>query len=61
MDTYKKKKIIEMANTSEEKIEKMNFKEKQAYYKARSKVGKMIHYSNSDTGGITYRRRDKME
>lgn len=59
--TKDKQKIIDLACTPEEVVEKMNFKEKQAYYKARSKVGKMIHYSNSDTGGITYRRRDKME
>ena len=45
--------LIKLANLSDEEVEKLNFRDKQRYYAARSKVGKLVHKS---ANGNTYKR-----
>ena len=53
-------KMIKLANTSDEKLEKMNWKEKQAVYKAKSSLCKVAFISrNKDGKGITYKKSKK--
>lgn len=45
-DTARERKIkelVELANISDIKLEKLNYKEKQAYYRAKSKLGKVFY------------------
>ena len=54
----KVKEMIELANMSEEEVEKLDHKAKQKYYRAKSKLGTMIHKSRDKNGkGITYRKK----
>lgn len=39
----KTQELIEIANTPDDKLEKMNYKEKQAVYRARTKLCKVFH------------------
>lgn len=51
----KTEELLRIVNISEEELEKLNFKEKQKYYAAKSKLGKIIHKSNDANGkGITF-------
>ena len=50
-------KLIELANKTDEEVEKMSFKEKQQYYKAKSKLGTIIFKSKDEDGnGRTYKK-----
>lgn len=37
--------MVELANTPEKKVKKMDYKQKQRYYEARSKIGHVFHDS----------------
>ena len=48
-------KLLEIVNVPEKEIRELNFKEKQEYYKAKCKLGKMSFISRDKKGkGITY-------
>lgn len=57
-NTEKQKKLDEMiklANLPEKKVEKLDYKTKQKYYRAKNKLGTIIHTSRDKNGkGITY-------
>ena len=56
--TDKLKEMIELANMPEEEVEKLDYKGKQKYYRAKSKLGTKIHTSRDKNGkGITYRKK----
>lgn len=61
-DIKRKKKLEELfkiTNISEEEIEKLDYKEKQKYYKAKSKLCKISFVSRDKDGkGITYRKKE---
>lgn len=40
------KELLELANTPDEELEKMNYKEKQAVYRAKSKLCNVVWKSN---------------
>lgn len=42
-------KLIQLANTSDKKLSKMNYKEKQKVYKAKSSLGKLKYDSSKGT------------
>ena len=42
-------KMVELANTPESKVEKMNFRQKQKYYAAKSKLGRVFYDSSKGT------------
>lgn len=49
--------LIDLANKTDEEIEKMNYKEKQKVYKAKSSLGKIVFNSKDKNGnGKTYKR-----
>lgn len=51
------KEMIKLANMSEKELEKLDYKGKQRYYKAKSNLGTIIHTSRDKDGkGITYRK-----
>lgn len=53
----KLKELIDITNISEKQLEKLNFKEKQKYFKAKSKLGTISFVSRDKNGkGITYRK-----
>lgn len=59
-DTIKKnnklKELLEITNISDEEFEKLNYKEKQKYFKAKSQLCKVVFVSKDKKGnGITYR------
>lgn len=39
------KEMVELINTPEKKVKKMDYKQKQKYYNARSKIGRVFHDS----------------
>ena len=39
--------MVELANTPEKKVKKMDYKQKQRYYEARNKIHKVFHYSST--------------
>ena len=54
----KLKELLEIVNIPEEEVEQLGYKEKQKYYKAKSKLGSVIHKSRDKNGlGVTYRKR----
>lgn len=59
-DIKKAKKLEELfkiTNISEEEIEKLDYKEKQKYYKAKSKLCRISFVSRDKNGnGITYKK-----
>ena len=49
--------ITQILNIKDEDLDKMNYKERQKYYKIRSKIAKIVHKSRDKKGkGITYKR-----
>lgn len=60
MKTEKDKKLDELlkiTNISEEELEKLDFKEKQKYFKAKNQLAKVYFVSRNKEGkGLTYRK-----
>lgn len=53
----KLQKLLKITNIDDKKLAKLNYKEKQQYFKARSKLCKVSFVSKDKNGkGITYRR-----
>lgn len=53
----KLKELLEITNISEEEFEKLDFKGKQRYFKAKNKLCKLSFVSRDKNGkGITYRK-----
>jgi len=53
----KKEEIIKLASLDDSKIEKLDYKEKQKCYRAKSRVGRYVFVSKDEKGkGITYRK-----
>lgn len=53
----KLKELLEITNISEEEFEKLDFKGKQRYFKAKNKLCKLSFASRDKNGkGITYRK-----
>ena len=49
--------LLKITNISEEEIEKLDYKEKQKYYKAKSKLCRVSFVSrDKDGNGITYKK-----
>lgn len=40
------KEMVDLVNTPERKVKKMNYKQKQRYYEARNKIAKVFHNSS---------------
>lgn len=56
----KVEKIIEKTNITEKELEKLSYKEKQEYYRCKSKLCKVVFTSKDKYGnGITYRKKEK--
>lgn len=56
----KLEKLIKLTNTSDEDLAKMNFKEKQAVFKAKNSLCKIVFVSRDKNGkGLTYRKPKK--
>lgn len=54
------KKTLKLANTSDEELAKMSFREKQAVFKAKNSLIKIAFVSRDKNGkGITYRKKVK--
>lgn len=53
----KLKELLEITKISEEEVEKLSFRDKQKYYKAKSQLGKLSFASKDKNGnGITYKK-----
>lgn len=53
----KTKELLEIINISEEEVEKLNHREKQKYYNAKTKLGTIVHRSRDNKGnGITFKK-----
>lgn len=53
----KLKQLLDITSISEEEVEKLTFRDKQKYYKAKSQLGKLSFSSRDKRGkGITYRK-----
>ena len=51
--------LLEITDISSDKVEKLNYKEKQKYYKAKSQLKKIYFISKDSEGkGITYKKGD---
>ena len=51
----KLQKLLKITEISEEEFEKLNYKEKQKYFNAKNKLGKVVFVSRDKNGkGITY-------
>lgn len=51
-------KLLEITNISDDKVEKLNYKEKQKYFKAKSQLKKICFFSRDSEGkGITYKKK----
>lgn len=51
----KKDELIKIVNITEEEFERLNYQEKQKYFNAKAKLGKLIHRSRDKNGkGISY-------
>lgn len=51
-------KLLEITNISDDKVEKLNYKEKQKYFKAKSQLKKLCFFSRDLKGqGITYKKK----
>lgn len=51
-------KLLEITDISADKVEKLNYKEKQKYFKAKSQLKKIIFFSRNSKGqGITYKKK----
>lgn len=57
MKNKKLEELLKITDISEEEIEKLDYKEKQKYYKAKSKLCKISFVSRDKAGkGITYKK-----
>ena len=57
MKNKKLKELLKITNISEEEIEKLDYKEKQKYYKAKNKLCRISFVSRDKNGnGITYKK-----
>ncbi len=55
--TKKLKKLLNIVNISEKKLDKLSYREKQEYYKAKSKLGTIVFVSRDKNGnGLTFRK-----
>ena len=53
----KLRELLEITNISDEELEKLNFKEKQRYFKAKNKLCKVFFVSKNESGkGLTYKK-----
>lgn len=53
-------KLIELTEITDEELDKLNYKEKQRYYDAKRKLGKLVFVSKDKNGkGVTYRKKNK--
>lgn len=53
----KLKELLNIVDISDEEVDKLSIKEKQRYYSAKSKLGKLVFVSKDKNGnGITYRK-----
>lgn len=53
--TTKLEKLLNITNINEKKVNKLSYKEKQEYYRAKSKLGKIFFVSKDKNGkGLTY-------
>lgn len=51
-------KLLEITDISADKVEKLNYKEKQKYFKAKSQLKKIFFFSRNSKGqGITYKKK----
>lgn len=51
-------KLLEITNISADKVEKLNYKEKQKYFKAKHQLKKICFFSRDSNGqGITYKKK----
>lgn len=51
----KLKELLDIVNISEKQFDKLNYKEKQRYFKAKSKLARIVFTSRDKNGkGITY-------
>ena len=49
--------LLKITNISKDQLEKLNFKEKQKYFKARNKLCKIFFISKNNQGiGLTYKK-----
>ncbi len=49
--------LLEITNISEEELKKLNFKDKQKYFRARNKLCKVFFVSKNGNGkGLTYKK-----
>ena len=52
-------KLLKIVNISDEELEKLDYKGKQQYFKAKNKLCKIVHRSRDKKGnGITYRKKE---
>lgn len=55
----KLERLLEIVNISDEELEKLDYKGKQEYYRAKGKLCKIVHRSRDKKGnGITYRKKE---
>lgn len=55
--TNKLDELLKIVNITEEELEKLNYKDKQKYFKAKNKLGSLIFVSRDKNGrGLTYRK-----
>jgi hypothetical protein len=53
----KLEKLLKIVSISDEELEKLNYKEKQTYYRAKNKLCKVVFVSRNKRGkGLTYRK-----
>ncbi|MBQ8892533.1 MAG: hypothetical protein IJ068_06705 [Bacilli bacterium] len=54
--------LLDITNISDEDFQKLNWKEKQKYYNAKCKLGKICFVSRNKEGkGLTYRKKKQDE
>lgn len=54
-------KLLKITNISEEEFDKLNYKERQKYFKAKSKLCKISFVSRNKEGkGLTYRKNKEL-
>lgn len=53
----KLEKLLKIVSISDEELEKLNYKEKQTYYRTKNKLCKVVFVSRNKQGkGLTYRK-----
>ena len=53
-------KLLEITEISDAQVKKLNYKEKQKYYKAKNQLKKILFFSRDSKGkGITYKKKKR--